>query len=220
MVYGFDEACIYGLREEGHAAQGWRLRALEQSAQSPLIDFGTLFESVNESGDSRSLRPVGSTRTWLGERELARRQITSGNIGIDFTNPIYEGSFSIVRTSPATEHKRDLLLQSIRHLNPDLVFLHLSFKKQKSEKILTLFGPEVSGVHSFLLAGGSKSELFLCLKALVLLLEAWARQGKRVLLLLDDLVDAFHELFNFYHFSRNEVFLSGGSAAATEPVHA
>ena len=177
-------------------------------------------EASGTTGFSRETCRLGSTRTWLAERELTRRQITSGNIGIDFTNPIYEGSFSIVRTSPATEHKRDLLLQSIRHLNPELVFLHLSFKKQKSEKFLALFGAEAPKVHSFLLAGGSKSELFLCLKALVLLLEAWARQGKRVLLLLDDLIDAFHELFNFYHFSRNEVFSSGSPATTAKPVHA
>jgi len=205
-VYGFSEQNIYGLRYEGPSAEGIKLKSLANILSKRKVIYSDLFE--NTAGGELALAdlvgPIQRQRFFA--KNATSKQIMTGNIGVDFTHPIYDSSFTVLRVGVDKDNRRELLLQSIGHLNPDLHILHLSFKSQRSDRFLALFPDlEVSKPTAFLCDSSNKLQLFLYLKAIKIVLQQASEQGRRVLLIIDDINDLFHKLFNFYHYSRNDV---------------
>ena len=157
--------------------------------------------------------PSKNSSTSILSRKICDSQIFSGNIGIDFTNPIYEGSFVRVKDSNSQDNKSYLLFSSIFQLNPDTHFIFFSPKNANVEKIASFFNSDDNSqklenrLNFLVLKNETKEELILATKLLFASLNDLKNRGKKVVLILDDFSTIFHKFFNLYHYTKNEVFL-------------
>ncbi len=88
------------------------------------------------------------------------------------------------------------------------------------DKILSFFQESKENrITSFLCETDSKRNLLLSLNALLSILQQSAIQEKRVLLVIDSIADLFHNLYNFYHYSGNDVDLIGTFKIYQRHIH-
>ena len=122
LVYGFDEY---------HAFAMEMMRNLQLSEPKNFEKHGKFetedFFEPNENLELKNLNfPKKSS---FSDLKNTQKQIFSGNVGIDFTNPIYQGSFNSLEYSDGSMVKFRSLLDSLCHLNPETMFLVFSFSK-------------------------------------------------------------------------------------------
>lgn len=195
FVYGFDETSAFGLK----LGPRHSLRPLD----SLLASEGRRFSADDLLASDPSAPSVLSLKLDLPRLSDARRSdalVVTGNVGIDFTNPLYQGSFNVVKYSSDSVAKVKDLVDSMAFLNPESQFLVVSFSRHDS---LAKSGrPNLAELFP---ASDSKEDSLKTVHLLYALLNHYKRQSKNVVLLVDDAVSLFYRLFNLYHFYRAEV---------------
>lgn len=150
---------------------------------------------------------------WV-EVQLTDAQLVSGNIGIDFTNPIFRGTFNSLTYSSDSAAKVRNLIDSLCHLNPNGQFILISMNRTE----LSTVSNRTNYMEVFA-ESDSKEDTLRTINILFYLLNNFRKQGKDVFVILDDAVSLFYRLFNIFHFLKNEVSLkeSVGIPAADFP---
>lgn len=140
----------------------------------------------------------------ISDVKLSKKQVQTGNIGVDFTNPIYEGSFNTISYSHDTALKLKNLIDSLLFLNDQMHFIIVNFAKPDK---ITKFGNE--NVTEIWPSSESKEDSLKTLQIVINLVNNHQKSNKKVFLIFNDSVDFFYRFFNFYHFFKNEVFSKG-----------
>lgn len=195
FVYGFDENNAFGLKlSSSHSARPLDSLLTNEAKRLSTDDF------ISNDGSHLSVLDVKLDLPKLNDSKLTDSQITTGNIGIDFTNPVYQGSFNVVKYSSDSVAKVKDLIDSMAFLNGDHQFLvvalsrHDSIAKSGRQNLVELFP-----------ASDSKEDTLKTIHLLYATLNYYKSHSKNVVLIIDDAVSLFYKLFNFYHFNRSEV---------------
>ena len=138
---------------------------------------------------------------WV-EVQLTDAQLVSGNIGIDFTNPIFRGTFNSLTYSRDSAAKVRNLIDSLCHLNPNGQFILISMTRTE----LSTVSNRTNYMEVFA-ESDSKEDTLRTINILFYLLNNFRKQRKDVFVILDDAVSLFYRLFNIFHFLKNEVSL-------------
>lgn len=135
----------------------------------------------------------------IAKIKLSHRQINTGNIGIDFTNPIYQGTFNSVHYTRDSSDKLRNLLDSTAFLNPDLQIVGISFSK-------TDLAPKTDRPNftEVVPASDAKEDILKTMSIVFEMINEAHAKGKNLMLVFDDSVSVFYQLYNFYHYSKNE----------------
>lgn len=197
LVYGFDDLNVFGLQLG--ANQSLRsLQSILESGKQRLTTTDFLAPSKSDHTSTGFVTALNIPKS--AEIRRAKTQIVSGNIGIDFTNPLYEGSFNVLKFGKDGSGKVRDLLDSLTYLNQDHQFVLFSFARHDlASQALRKNALEI------LPASDSKEDTLKAISVLFHVLNEFKLRQKRVVLYVDDAVSLFYRLFNIYHFYRSEV---------------
>ena len=135
----------------------------------------------------------------LPKRQLIEKQIYTGNITLDFTQPLLEGTMNIIQFTDSRDLRKSMFIKSIISLQKEIQFIYLSVGDLKKEI------QNLENLNFFVIKnmsdGSSLNEVLLKLDNLI---ERGVAQGHRIVLILDDLYGLFNTLYSLYHYSECE----------------
>lgn len=204
LVYGFDEKGAFGLpvRPNLSPISFQRLRDSGETRFSSAQLFETKDQGLRSNPNFRTRLETPS----INEVRPTKAQVFTGNIGIDFTNPIYQGTFNTLSFGHDSAHKIRALLESMGTLSPETQILILSLGRPNPRG-----QPTLENITEFYPANESKEEAIKVISALYNTLNELKIRQKDVVLFIDDATAVFFRLFNLFHFMKAEVSSPGGA---------
>ena len=200
LIYGFDDRNIFGMElSQNRAIKMPDAKLTLENRRLSSADFFDESDSTFPPNSKVQFLVKPELPKWV-EVQLTDTQIVSGNIGIDFTNPLFRGTFNSLSYSSDSGVKVKNLVDSLVHLNPECQFILVSFGRT-----------EVSAISSrqnyleVFADSDSKEDTLRTINILFFLLNYFREQKKDVFVVLDDAVSIFYRLFNIFHFLKNEV---------------
>ena len=136
------------------------------------------------------------------KHKLNKSQIYTGNIALDFTQPIIEGSIITAKLANSKDEKKNLLISAIAKLQPDLKIIIINIQEDK--KLNSINFPNVKFINLNQSEKLSRDD-FNCLQNLI---KEFISLGNKTLLVINDLSNFFYSFYNCLHYCRNEVILN------------
>lgn len=128
LVHSFSEKNSYSLLLEKNF-EYLDLKKIKKNTILKLEDFFTTEEN-NSISFSDLLKKEKNEK-----RILNKKQINTGNIGIDMTNPIFEGSYNLIKCD---EEKKNIFLKNIISQNKNKKYIYFSLNFSKLSKFENL----------------------------------------------------------------------------------
>ena len=198
IIHSFSEKNSYGLKMEKNF-NFLNLKKIKKNEILKIDDFFTNSENSENMNFSELFKKNEKEKIILN-----KKQLLTGNIGIDMTNPIFEGSFNFIKSD---FEKKEKILKNIISQNFSKKFIYFSLKKKKLFQFEKL--SKKKNLESIIITStNSKTDLFLTLKLILKILKKKKNDGKEIIFILDDWQDFYYELFNLLRFDKSEIFLN------------
>ena len=205
LVHSFSENFIYGFKtsEKLNNQSSFSFGQLINKKRIAFSDF--LTESEGDLSFERLFKTIRSNK--LMSREYVDEMINSGNLAIDFTNPLLKGTFNSVNIKSQNTVKRDKVLEGLLKFNENIHTIYLTPKTDRRDRFDNLAKKaNTKAEYNIIEIDVSKrDELLLTLKILPYYADYLQKINKNVVILLDDIESLYFDLFNLHKTDNDEV---------------
>lgn len=209
LVHSFSENFIYAFPTENKLKNklGVNFSDLINKETFSVLDFFVEEKEKMDFGLNKifkNLKPKS-----INEREIVKRQVHTGNLAIDFTNPIFAGSLNTINTHNKNPLKRNKVLKNMLKFNKNTHFIYISPRKEKTKAFENFAkeNKEPASFNTISFEADDKFEMMLLLRTLPHYMD-YIRVDKRdVVLVVDDVESLYYKLFNLHRSDNDEVTL-------------
>lgn len=198
MVHSFSDNYIYGLRlndiDLGPAAKV----TFNDSVSRGVLTFEDFFRPSEDKTSMELYRVFRRANgASIAKRKEISSQIHTGNLAVDLTNPILQGTFSTFIAENTFTAKKSILYKNMLRSNPDSHFVYLSPNRDHIKRFMGWANEANAGDNTtiFDLVSGDKTELWLLTKLLPHYLNYLRDNGKNAVLIVEDIEVLYMELY-------------------------
>lgn len=201
LVHSFNENFIFGLRLDNLGIGPNAKVDMSSGLRSGIITLTDIITSDGSDNGIEMPKLFGKVESVsIAKRSEPRSQVFSGNLAIDFTNPLLQGTFNTFIAENTHVVKRSNIYRDFLTMNPNHHFVYFSPNRDHCSRFdgiaketsqngrYTVFSPKLN----------DKAETLLLSKIIPHFLNYLRQNGKNVVFIIEDIEVLYMELYGLF----------------------